>query len=116
MNKLLTSITLALLLSIIACNESPKMTIPQGPKTWVFNITPQTSIHDIDSVTLAWKKDSIALKFTKLEFTDAGKLIKIKGAMNIMPKGTPGGTFTSDSLSSYKLEVDNRESISISGK
>ena len=103
-------------LFFIGCNQPQQPAAPAGPKTWVFNITPQTTIHDFDSVTMAWKKDSIALKFTKLEFTDAGKLLKIKGAMNIMPKGTPSGTFASDSLYSYKLEVNNRESISISGK
>jgi len=117
MKKLLQGIALSVLISTMACTQPSSPAIAEKPHVWIFNITPQTTIHDIDSVSNSWRKDSIDLSFTKLEYTDDGKLIKIKGSMYIMPKGKhAGGTFTSDTLKGFNLEVDNRQSISISGK
>jgi len=115
MKKALAIIGISAVLTITSC-QPPQPASPAGPRTWVFNITPQTTIHDIDSVTMAWKKDTIELKITKLEYSDNGKLLKVKGSMKVMPKGTPSGTFSSDSLVNWKLEVDNKQGIILSGK
>jgi hypothetical protein len=86
-------------------------------RTWNLVITPQTQKHSLDSVATAWRKDSIVLKFSKLEYSAEGRLMKIKGSVAIMGnEKKPSGTFSSDSLKTFNIHLDDSWSVCLSGK
>jgi PBP1b-binding outer membrane lipoprotein LpoB len=116
--RLISAIPFAVL-SMLACNQPSAPAASEKPHNWVFGITPQTSIHAIDSVMMAWKKDSIALNFSKLEYDTLGKLTIVSGSVQFMAKGNlPSGKFTQDSISKKSLEIklDDKPSVSLSDK
>ena len=81
---------------------------------WVVTITPQTTKHYLDSVTTAWQKDSIVLKFSTLKYNAQGKLIKVKGSINVTAKGRhASGTFAPDKLESLEIKASDSPGVSI---
>ncbi len=117
MKKSILSISSIALLSLAACNQPEAPKAPAVPHNWELTITPHTSMHALDSVSQAWKKDSIGFTISKLEYNDAWKLIKVKGALTCLKKGTHvSGTFGSDSLVSYTIKMDDSPSVEIKGK
>jgi hypothetical protein len=73
---------------------------------WDLKITPESSKDHLDSVATAWKKDGIDLEFSKLEYNDKGKLVKIAATLKTKSTGDgPGGSFKSDDLKSEEIKV-----------
>jgi len=86
--------------------QKPKPSITKSYHTWNLTITPQTKKHYLDSVSAAWKKDSIDLKFSKLQYDDKGRLMIVSGSVNFMSKNKPlGGTFIQDSVFLRPIQI-----------
>jgi hypothetical protein len=114
MKKLLASIILFGISITIGWSQSAKPSTVCTKRSWVLVITPQTKKQYIDSVTTAWKADSINLKFSKLEYNDKGILVKIKGSVDV--GGSPSGSFQSDNLVSYEIKIEDVPELNIKGK
>lgn len=100
MKKISISLTGLALLSLAACNETPKTPAAVTPKTWEFKITNQTTKHILDSVVAAWKNDSINLSFSNIVTDSSGKIAIISGAVDLkLVGGHVSGSFKNDTLS-----------------
>jgi hypothetical protein len=124
MKRLLTILPACIVLSTfsIAQNTPPassgKHSLPvESPsahhRTWVLVLTPETTKHQLDSVASAWAKDNITLKFSQADYDNKGKLIKIKGSVDIQSGGHhASGTFGPDHFP-MEIKLDDRPSVSL---
>jgi hypothetical protein len=104
---------------LAACNQPAKTADKVATKTWDYVITSQTSRQTLDSLSSTWSKDSINLKFSKVEMDSLGKLSKIVGSVDITSKGQlVSGTFSRDSLNqkAFEIKLDNRPGLYIGDK
>ena len=120
MKKLITSITI-LIVSITvgwAQNGSVGMSWSAAPAPAAHSVfvSPHSSKQYLDSVSAAWKKDSIVLEFSKLKYDASGKLVKVKGSVVANLKGShTSGTFSSNNLKGIDIRV-GRPGIEIKGE
>jgi len=86
-------------------------------RTWVVLITPKTTKQYLDSIITTWKKDSIILKFSTLDYDSKGKLMKVKGSVEITSKGQhASGTFGPiNKLEWLEIKLNDGLSVSIKG-
>lgn len=83
-------------------------------KTWVLIVTSQSKKQYIDSVTAAWKKDSIDLNFSELKYDAEGTLIKVKGTVYYTHNGSNvNGSFGPESPGPLTIKLDDRPSIDL---
>ncbi len=119
MKNLMASVSFFTLIIAAACNQPVKTETSATLKSWDFVITSNTTKQNLDSVSTAWAKDSIDLKFTRVVFDSLGKLSKITGTVYMTSMGKHvSGEFAEDSLSKKPQEIlmDNRPSITLRGK
>lgn len=106
--------------TISICSAWAQTAKPSTPAThwgWILIITPQTTKHSLDSVTIAWQKDSIILKFSTLKYNKHGKLAEIKGSLDVTAKGQhASGTFAPDKLESLEIKASNNPGPGVSIK
>jgi len=89
--------------SVVIQTANPSATTPH--RIWNLVITTKTTKRHLDSVSAAWKKDSIDLKFTKLQYKK-GKLMILSGSVNFMSKDKqPSAMFTQDSIYLHPLQI-----------
>jgi hypothetical protein len=118
MKKLMVS-TAAFALSVtLALSQNPKPVSSSTQHSWDIVITPQTTIHQLDSLMIKLKRENAFLGFSELEYNSNGNLMKIKGSVNIHTKdGLPSDTFTSDNLESFEIKFDAKTGVlSIKGQ
>ncbi|HTB30427.1 MAG TPA: hypothetical protein VK808_00265 [Bacteroidia bacterium] len=104
MKKLLAGSASLVLLITAACNQPAKTEKTSTLKSLDYVITSKTSKNNLDSLTAALAKDSIDLKFSKVEFDSTGRLSKIAGTLNFIGKKM-SGSFTSDSIVKKPFEI-----------
>jgi hypothetical protein len=103
--------------SITAFSQSIQMPSTEGLDSWEALITPQTTQHQLDSLTAAFKKGNFILSFTNVKFDSKGKLVKFKGAVTYnSPSKLPRATFYSDHLKSYEIDASAMPSIFVKGE
>jgi hypothetical protein len=116
MKKLLSGIAIFAVSVTLAFAQDTKTsaTTSTSRRTWSLTITPQTKKHSLDSVKTAWAKDNVVLKFTKLEYSAKGSLMKVEGSVAIKANNShASGTFTSDNVESVEIKLDDKPSVSI---
>jgi hypothetical protein len=118
MKKLMASTAVFALLVTLALSQSPKHVSSNTKNSWDILITPQTTIHQLDSLMTKLKKENAFLGFSELEYNSKGNLMKIKGSVNIhTTDGLPSDTFTSDNLESFEIKFDAKTGVlSIKGQ
>ena len=85
-------------------------------RLWALTITPLTTKQTLDSVATAWAKDSIVLKFAKVEF-NKNLLEKIQFSVDVTSGGHhASGKFSSENLQTVEIKADDGPGISIKGK
>lgn len=91
-----------------------------GTGYWSLNITSKTTKAYLDSVSAAWAKSNIVLKFTELKFNSKGtKLLQVSG--NIVYTTNDGQDMTG-SINSEKIKkqievrITDKPSLSIDSK
>jgi hypothetical protein len=109
----LTLTLVVFIVSLVSAKASTQVE-SDGPHSWTIVINPNTPKHYIDSVTTEWKKENIDLKFSKLEYNENGKLVKVKGSVDIKAGGYHArGSFASESLESFTINVDDRPGVNV---
>jgi hypothetical protein len=118
MKKLMASIAVLVISITLALSQSQKPASTNTPNSWDIVITPQTTIHQLDSLMTKLKRENAFLGFSELGYNSNGNLMKIKGSVNIHKKdGLPSDTFTSDNLESFEIKFDEKTGVlSIKGK
>jgi hypothetical protein len=118
MKKLLASIIILLVSINMICAQTAKPATKGNLRTWAITISPQTKKQYLDSVITAWNKDSIVLSFSKLDYNAAGKLVKVKGSVNVTSRGHhASGTFAPEKdLVSVEIKVTDGPGVSIEVK
>lgn len=118
MKKLAVSTSILILSSILIMSKPARSFVEsKGGRNWVLIISPRTTQQHLDSIKTAWGKDSIILEFSKLNYDDSGKLIKIKGTVSAnMRGGNASAKFSSENLKSLEIKVDDRPSVSVNGQ
>ena len=101
----------------LGLSQNTKLINPVNQRTWTVLITPKTTKQYLDSITTTWKKDSIILKFSTLEYNTKGKLIKVKGSVEITSKGQhASGTFGPiNKLESLEIKLNDGPSVFLKG-
>ncbi len=108
------SLLLIVFLGSLVSAKASNLVEPDGQRSFTMVINPNTSKYYIDSVTTEWKKENIDLKFSKLEYDENGKLVKVKGSVDVKAKGHHAtGSFASESLESFTINIDNRPGVSV---
>lgn len=118
MKKLLSAITIFTLSITLGWSQSAPPAVKNAARnSWSFVITPQTTKHSLDSLKMAWAKESIDLNFTKLKYNTSGKLEQVKGSVAIKANGHYAtATFNSESLESFTIKVDDGQGVYVNGK
>lgn len=118
MKKLLASIIILLVSINMIYAQTTKSASNGKLRTWAITLNPQTKKQYLDSVITAWKKDSIVLSFSKLDYNAAGKLVKVKGSVNVTSRGHhASGTFAPEKdLVSLLIKVTDGPGVTIEGK
>lgn len=116
MKKLIAGIML-FAASTIFLAEATSLPPARAYRTWTLTITHATSKAYVDSISKAWKKDSIKLDVSKMEVGSGGILSKIKGTVSICSMGnTAKEEFDYKDIKYCKIRIDNSPHITVEGK
>lgn len=114
MKKRMAGIIIFTISTTLAWSQTPQPPASNTHWEWVLVITPQTTKHYLDSVITTWRKDSIILNFSMLKYNGQGKLVKVKGTINVTAKGRhASGTFAPDKLESFEIKANDGPGVSL---